>query len=143
MLTPMLTQLRQNLFADLEGVDATRTQRSTPADSNATQLQPVPSADNLLTPSNVFRAPPASHLAEDARPTLPLRFKPRVLTPEQIETFIRDGVLVVPRILTKAEVQAAMDGMSATMHKHGVDPNNLAETASNVAPLSSTGKCRS
>uniref|UniRef100_A0A7S2XL36 Phytanoyl-CoA dioxygenase n=1 Tax=Attheya septentrionalis TaxID=420275 RepID=A0A7S2XL36_9STRA len=60
------------------------------------------------------------------------------LTKEQVETFRRDGVLVVDNILDPDEVRGALDGLSETLGRYGVDTNNLSETAHHLANLSST-----
>ena len=43
----------------------------------------------------------------------------RVLSLAQLETFARDGVLVVPGILSAGELARARDGMRATLRTHG------------------------
>ena len=60
------------------------------------------------------------------------------LTHAQVETFLRDGVLVVP-VLTVEEIEKARQGL----HSHlkaaaGVDVDNLEETAGALRQLSST-----
>ena len=60
------------------------------------------------------------------------------LSPEQIESFKRDGYLVVPGILSAKEVSEAQDGMWATLAEHGVEKERLHETAHNLHALSST-----
>lgn len=45
-----------------------------------------------------------------------------VLSPAQIETFKRDGVLVVPGILSAADLRAAREGLHRTLRRAGVDP---------------------
>eukprot|EP00455_Lapot_gusevi_P038395 TRINITY_DN4303_c0_g2_i1.p1 TRINITY_DN4303_c0_g2~~TRINITY_DN4303_c0_g2_i1.p1 ORF type:complete len:359 (+),score=25.62 TRINITY_DN4303_c0_g2_i1:91-1167(+) len=54
---------------------------------------------------------------------------PLQLTQEQIQTFRDTGVLVVPQVLSPSEVDEARAGFSASLAEHGVDVNNLAETA--------------
>lgn len=44
----------------------------------------------------------------------------RVLTQEQIDTFLRDGVLVVPNVLSPDEVAAARAGLHSELAKYGV-----------------------
>lgn len=61
-----------------------------------------------------------------------------LLTPAQIETFVRDGLLVVDNFLSAAELQDAHDGLAATLARFGVRVDNLADTAGNLATLSST-----
>jgi hypothetical protein len=62
----------------------------------------------------------------------------KVLTLEQIETYQRDGVLVVENILSPDKLKAALSGLRETLMKHGVDDNNLAETGHHLSKLSST-----
>jgi len=45
----------------------------------------------------------------------------------------------VDHVLTATELQAARDGLHATLQKHGVDPDNLTTTAQHLQSLSSTG----
>jgi hypothetical protein len=73
---------------------------------------------------------------------LELGFVPRVLTHAQICTFLRDGVVVVPCVLTPAEIARSREGLRETLGAHGVDastPESLSATSSNVTKLSSTG----
>lgn len=60
------------------------------------------------------------------------------LSPEQLATFERDGVLVVPGVLTPEEVAEARRGLHGELRSYGVDPENLDETAHHLRPLSST-----
>jgi hypothetical protein len=62
----------------------------------------------------------------------------RILSTDQIETFRRDGVLVVEDILTPQQVDAAIKGLETSLLEHGVDVNNLLETGRNLKQLSST-----
>jgi hypothetical protein len=64
---------------------------------------------------------------------------PDFLTPEQIITFQRDGVLVVDGFLSDAQLQNAREGLATTLRRHGVDPDNLAATGRGLASLSTTG----
>lgn len=61
-----------------------------------------------------------------------------MLTPEQIETFVRDGLLVVDGFLAPEELDQAHQGLAATLARYGVDVENPATTGSNLASLSST-----
>jgi len=60
------------------------------------------------------------------------------LTQEQIDKYLRDGVLVVEDILCGEELKAARDGLHETLLQHGVDPNDLQSTAHHLQKLSST-----
>ena len=60
------------------------------------------------------------------------------LSTDQIEQYLRDGVLVVDNFLSPAELQTAKEGLTATLRRHGVDPDNLEGTGRNLAKLSST-----
>jgi len=62
-----------------------------------------------------------------------------LLTEQQIDTFVRDGLLVVDNFLGRDQVAAAEQGLAATLAKHGVDVPDLEGTAGNLAALSSTG----
>jgi hypothetical protein len=64
----------------------------------------------------------------------------RLLTDEQIATFLQDGVLVVDDLLSRAEVENAMqNGLARTLREQcSVDVNDLCGTASNLRQLSST-----
>lgn len=65
--------------------------------------------------------------------------KEEPLTPEQISTYLRDGVLVVPSLLTAEETREAMDGLEHTISKRcGVDVRDLAGTGHRLKELSST-----
>jgi ectoine hydroxylase-related dioxygenase (phytanoyl-CoA dioxygenase family) len=61
-----------------------------------------------------------------------------VLTQEQIDTFVRDGVLVVDNILTAQEVASAKHGLHQTLLHYNVDSTDLPNTAHNLQKLSST-----
>ena len=65
------------------------------------------------------------------------------LSPEQIESFKRDGYLVVPGILSAKEVSEAQDGMWATLAEHGVEKERLHETAHNLRLVINTWRWRS
>mmetsp|Transcript_45850 Transcript_45850/g.139259 ORF Transcript_45850/g.139259 Transcript_45850/m.139259 type:complete len:407 (-) Transcript_45850:212-1432(-) len=61
-----------------------------------------------------------------------------VLTETQIDTFCREGVLVVPGILSPHEVERALKGMDRTLLRYGVDASDLSGTGHNLRNLSST-----
>jgi hypothetical protein len=62
----------------------------------------------------------------------------KILTPEQIETYMRDGVLVVDNVLSGNELSSARTSLQETLWKYGVDINNLQETGHHFTKLSST-----
>ncbi|CAK4660410.1 hypothetical protein AeMF1_015120 [Aphanomyces euteiches] len=62
-----------------------------------------------------------------------------MLTEAQIAEFRDIGVLVVPNVLTKDEINTARSGLHAELKLYGVDHDNLAATAHNLKRLSSTG----
>ena len=64
--------------------------------------------------------------------------KQRILSSEQIETFQRDGILVVDDILSEDQLQAAQEGLHQLLHDHNVDVNNLEDTGHHLRNLSST-----
>lgn len=67
-------------------------------------------------------------------------FARRTLSVAQIETFARDGVLVVPNVLSTAALARARQGLDATMRALNVDPGDLEGTAEeHLSKLSSTG----
>lgn len=61
-----------------------------------------------------------------------------VLTRNDVETFRRDGVLVVP-ILSPEEVAAARRGLHATLARHGIDHRRWNASATQLRPLQLTG----
>lgn len=61
-----------------------------------------------------------------------------LLTTDQIETFLRDGLLVVPGLLSATDLAQALAGLAATLQKHGVHVDDLQSTAGGLAALSST-----
>lgn len=62
----------------------------------------------------------------------------QVLSKEQIETYVEDGVLVAQNIISADELKKYQDGLHRTLKEHGVDPENLKGTAQNLLKLSST-----
>lgn len=62
------------------------------------------------------------------------------LSQDQIQTFLKDGVLVVEDILSHNELEAARQGLVETLARNGVDEDNLNNptTARNLQSLSST-----
>jgi hypothetical protein len=63
----------------------------------------------------------------------------RVLTDEDLETFRRDGVLVVPQLLAPEEVAAARRGLHATLARYGIDHEQWNGSARRLRPLQLTG----
>ncbi|TYZ58758.1 hypothetical protein PybrP1_011552 [[Pythium] brassicae (nom. inval.)] len=64
---------------------------------------------------------------------------PRVLSQAQIDEFMREGVLVVPNVLSPAEVAAARAGLHGELAKYGVNHDDLEHTGQHLKQLSSTG----
>ena len=62
----------------------------------------------------------------------------RILTENEIETFQRDGILVLDNFLTDIELLEATDGLEETLLNYGVHTTNLRETGHNLKNLSST-----
>jgi len=58
---------------------------------------------------------------------------------EHVEAFVRDGVVVVPGVLSAETVAQVRAAYHATLLEYGVDAKDLDGTACNVAALSSTG----
>ena len=62
-----------------------------------------------------------------------------MLTPDQINTFHRDGILVVHDLLSHTELIEARSGMTNTLqNEYGVDVRNLSTTGHNLLAASST-----
>lgn len=71
----------------------------------------------------------------------PLKIMPTkaaILSNDQLETFLRDGVLVVNDILTPEQLSEARHGLETSLRQHGVDTNDLLGTGIHLAKLSST-----
>lgn len=62
----------------------------------------------------------------------------RILSREQIDEFITTGILVIPNLVTKEEVDNALSGFDKCLLKFGVDNSNIEGCASNLSKLSST-----
>ena len=62
----------------------------------------------------------------------------KVLTKEQVDQFLRHGVLVVENVLTPSELESATNGLTATLAEHGIDTQNLKGTGHELGALSST-----
>ena len=63
----------------------------------------------------------------------------RVLNEEQIQAFLKDGVLVVDNILNPEQIQKALQGLSETLARNAnVDTTNLSTTGHAIQMLSST-----
>ena len=61
------------------------------------------------------------------------------LTPQQIHTYLRDGILVVDNILSSDEIIEAQYGLTSTLKKdYGVDVHDLEHTGHNLVNASST-----
>ena len=56
-----------------------------------------------------------------------------------IEKFEKDGVVVIPNILSSDELDEVRKGLHKALLSHKVDPFNLKETSKNITSLSSTG----
>jgi len=62
----------------------------------------------------------------------------QVLTKEQIDQYLDQGVLVVDDILGPSEVKAANEGLKQTLAEHGIDTQDLSSTGHKLQTLSST-----
>lgn len=61
------------------------------------------------------------------------------LTPEQVATYLRDGVLVVPGALSPSDLDGARRGLARTLlDGYGVDVHDLGGTAGGLVGASST-----
>ncbi len=61
------------------------------------------------------------------------------LTPQQIHTYLRDGILVVDNILSSEEIIEAQYGLASTLKEdYGVDVHDLESTGHNLVKASST-----
>lgn len=70
---------------------------------------------------------------------IPIWWIMSLLSSQQIETFLRDGLLVVQKGFLSAEQLAnAQAGLHATLARHGVDTKDLVATGANLTTLSST-----
>jgi hypothetical protein len=72
-------------------------------------------------------------MCEEVEPSIP-----SLLSTAQIETFLRDGVLVVDNILTPEQLDQARHGLKASLGRYGVDTDDLLTTGTNLTKLSST-----
>ena len=63
---------------------------------------------------------------------------PFMLSDDQIQQFLDDGVIVVP-VLSEDEVQRSRIGFHKDLKRLGCDPENLSSTASALSGISSTG----
>jgi hypothetical protein len=63
-----------------------------------------------------------------------------MLSTEQMEQFLRDGVLVVENVLSNSEVEKAIQGLHETLSNHGVQSPTIEdeESARALQKLSST-----
>jgi ectoine hydroxylase-related dioxygenase (phytanoyl-CoA dioxygenase family) len=62
----------------------------------------------------------------------------RVLTQEQIDQFLDQGVLVVENILSQSKLNEANEGLSRTLAEYGIDTQHLDVTGHALERLSST-----
>ena len=60
------------------------------------------------------------------------------LTPDQVDEFLREGVLVVENLLSDEEIEVARSGLSSTLSRFGVNTKDLERTGHNLCGLSST-----
>mmetsp|Transcript_2367 Transcript_2367/g.3428 ORF Transcript_2367/g.3428 Transcript_2367/m.3428 type:complete len:488 (+) Transcript_2367:99-1562(+) len=60
------------------------------------------------------------------------------LSPDQVSTYLNEGILVVPNILTPLQLERTKIGFTNTLKYHKIDPNHLKETGCNLRSLSST-----
>lgn len=60
------------------------------------------------------------------------------ISAEQLQHFIEHGYVVIPSVLTSEEITDARRGLHDMLRDAGVDVNDLASTAPNIAKLSST-----
>lgn len=61
-----------------------------------------------------------------------------VLTEQQREEFIENGVIVVPSLFQQEEIALAREGFHQTLKSYGIDVNNLENTGRALGTLSST-----
>jgi len=60
------------------------------------------------------------------------------LDQDQIDEFVRNGVLVVENVFQHEEIEKANQGLKSTLKKYGVDINDLENTGHRLRELSST-----
>ena len=64
---------------------------------------------------------------------------PPLLSPQQIQTYLHDGILVVDNLLSRSEIIAAQLGLVTTLkEEYGVDVHDLENTGHNLVHASST-----
>jgi hypothetical protein len=69
----------------------------------------------------------------------PMRPPLLLLTPEQIHTYLRDGILVVNNLLSATEIIEAQIGLASTLkQEYGVDVHDLEATGHKLVDASST-----
>jgi Gig2-like len=61
------------------------------------------------------------------------------LSQEQIDTFKRDGILIVPNVLSKIQVQNAVDGLDETLVELDINPQELYENPYPIATVQLVG----
>eukprot|EP00939_MAST-03C_sp_MAST-3C-sp1_P002849 g2849.t1 len=110
-----------HLFADLQGT----AMRTVVCETRSTREDP--------TNESAAAAPTTAAVMRPA-------IQPRVLSSSQIERFRRDGIVVVPNILSDKEVAKARAEFEATLRQMcGFDKDRIKETAETIRALSSTG----
>ena len=135
----------RSLWAELEGVQRWRHARAAQAEVALLALRAAHETSTRANAEALRRAPAAAAATTAAvggADTAPfsLASAAPVLTAEQLETFRRDGVLVVPGLLSPAELAAARGGLEQTLREHaGVELSRLEETAAAMGSLSSVG----
>lgn len=67
------------------------------------------------------------------------RLYPEVVSRSVVETFIRDGVVVVDDVLDEGGVARALAGFEATLRRHGVDTCDLSGSQAALRKLSTKG----
>ncbi|KAL7579836.1 hypothetical protein ACA910_004849 [Epithemia clementina (nom. ined.)] len=70
--------------------------------------------------------------------TIELATNQENLPAHQVETYLRDGVLVVDNLLSQEELEVAWEGLHETLSAHGVELHDLVNTGHNLCALSST-----
>ena len=91
----------------------------------------------LPHPSKPKKLKPKHQQAEELCMTTTISNQP--LTPDQINTYLRDGILVVDNLLSSQELYDAQCGLVSTLKEmYGVDVNDLENTGHRLVDASST-----